>query len=89
MGVAHPSLLSLLYSLLGGLWERRRGSSCRGWSREGRKAEGVGSSGLPSCSGTWVHQAGWISSWDPAEERQDSFRGPGMGLRIGKIPTGL
>lgn len=34
---AHPSLPSLLCSLLRGLWERGRGSGYRGWSQEGRR----------------------------------------------------
>ena len=35
---AHPSLPNLFCPLLPSVWERGRGSGCRGWGREGRRS---------------------------------------------------
>lgn len=56
-----------------------RGGAALATGGGAKRAEGAGSPGLPSCSGAWVHQAGWNPSWNPARERQDRFLGWGRG----------
>ena len=82
---AHPSLPNLFCPLLPSVWERGRGSGCRGWGREGRRSR---SPGLPSGSGAWVPRVGWILSWGRGS-RQNRSRGPRVGSKIGRVPTVL
>lgn len=65
-----------------------RGGAAPAAAGGAKKGEGAGSPGLPSGSGTWVRQAGWILSWGSGS-RQNSFRGPRVGSRIGRVPTVL
>lgn len=83
---AHSSLPSLLCPLLSGLWERGRGSSCRGWGREGRRSQVAWVTLLLGRLGP----PGWLDSKvGRRAEKQNSFRGPREGSQIGRVPTVL
>lgn len=81
---AHLSLPSLLCSLLRGLWERGRGSGCRGWSREGRRGRVAWVTLLLGCLGpqnwldlklgsSWGKVRQLPGAWGGVEDREDPY----------------